>query len=215
MDGPPSASRKQTTRQFTMRSYDTQEKFWAKQLGKISARSKKKSTDRSTILKLFEHLGYARYSPNFWFRRIRWVQQVVKYAHRHVFEITAFLGVSTCDEQEPCDDEVRLRPTANPRAHQIARDIQALSCVDNAVEFKKIHKGKMLNLWLDEDTKEHFLKLGGAEENTSSCQELQCGNNFETNRGLLTHRAQAHKERQTHSEQSSHYQCPLCRSIFW
>ena len=68
---------------------------------------------------------------------------MVKYAHGHVFEITALFGVSACDEQEPCDEEGRLRPTANPWAHQIAGDIQALSYVDNAVEFKKIYKGEV------------------------------------------------------------------------
>ena len=88
---------------------------------------------------------------------------MVKCAHRHVFEITALFGVSACDEQEPCDDEGRLRPTANPWAHQIAGDIQALSYPDNAVEFKKIYKGKLLNLWLDEDTKGLFLKLDATE----------------------------------------------------
>ena len=88
---------------------------------------------------------------------------MVKCAHRHVFDITALFGVSACDEQEPCDDEGRLRPTANPWAHQIAGNIQALSYSDNAVEFKKIYKGKLLNLWLDEDTKGLFLKLDATE----------------------------------------------------
>ena len=81
-------------------------------------------------------------------RRIKWVQKMVKCAHRHIFENTALFGVSACDEQEPCDDKGRLRPTANPWAHQIAGDIQALSYSDNAVEFKKIYKGKLLNLWV-------------------------------------------------------------------
>ena len=91
-----------------------------------------------------------------------------------------------------------MRPTANPWAHQIAGDIQALPYADNAVEFKKIYKGKLLNLWLDEDTKEHFLKLDatdlraqeksvaisitedkrrGVEEKQTffQCQEQNCG----------------------------------------
>ena len=81
-------------------------------------------------------------------RRIKWVQKMVKCAHRHVFQITALFGVSACDEQEPCDEE---------------GDIQALSYSDNAVEFEKIYKGKLLNLWLEEDTKGLFLKLDATE----------------------------------------------------
>ena len=88
---------------------------------------------------------------------------MVKCAHRHVVEITALFGVSACDEQEPCDEEGRLRPTANPWAQKTEGDIQALSYSDNAVEFKKIYKGKLLNLWLDEDTKGLFLKLDATE----------------------------------------------------
>ena len=110
--------------------------------------------------KFYQNLDYARFLQNFGCDELSGFKKMVKYAHRHVFEITALFGVSAFDEQEPGDEEGRLRPTANPWAHQIAGDIQAHSYADNAVEFKKIYKGKLLNLWLDEDTKGLFFEAG-------------------------------------------------------
>ena len=77
--------------------------------------------------KFDENLDYARFLQNFGCDESSGFKKMVKYAHRHVFEITTLFGVSAYDEQAPCDEERRLRPTANPWAHQIAGDIQALS----------------------------------------------------------------------------------------
>ena len=120
--------------------YDTKDKFWEKQPGNRLELNKKQNIDQSAMQKFYENLGCARFLQNFGCDELSGFKKMVKYAHCHVFEITALFGVSACDEQEPCDEEGRLRPTANPWAHRIAGDIQALSYSDDAVEFKKIYK---------------------------------------------------------------------------